>query len=288
MRNITTKPKFTYNKILDMTVNIVGIQALWRGYLYKKALPLALSQDRHKKIMKLSTKLSNIALEKIKEMGFTCIISEPIKQELSWNGKCISELDISILSNGTKIACQNLHYVTNDWVSLSLFTEYAYCGQKLQQLLYAILVPYCIKNNFKSINQDPVTGASQHMAKKFGFKLGDINSEIPLAIDDLWEQYCELYEDMDGKEIKSIFCEYKDLSDEISCDMDNELIVYTANEVINSFPHSEQTKKWINKNKKKVVPNMDVAELVIKDANNNYTPNITLTLKKMIEVITTY
>jgi len=32
-----------------MTVDIVSIQALWRGYLYKKALPLALSQDRHKK-----------------------------------------------------------------------------------------------------------------------------------------------------------------------------------------------------------------------------------------------
>ena len=33
---------------------------------------------------------------------------------------------------------------------------------------------------------------------------------------------------------------------------------------------------------------MDVAELVIKDTNNNYTPNIILTLKKMIELITTY
>ena len=290
MRNINIRKfhKFSYNKTVNMTVGIVSIQALWRGYLYKKALPLALSQDRHKKIMKLSTKLSNIALEKIKERGFTYIISEPIKQELSWNGTRVSELDISILSNGTKIACQNLHYTTNNWVSLSLFTEYPYCGQKLQQLLYAILVPYCIKNNFKSINQDPVTGASQHMAKKFGFKLGDINSERPLAIDDLWEQYCELYEDMDGKEIKSIFCEYKNLSDEILCDMDNELIVYTANEVINNFPHSEQTKKWINKNKKKVVPNTDVAELVIKDDNNNYTPNILLTLKKMIEVIASY
>ena len=138
-----------------MTVGIVSIQALWRGYLYKKALPLALSQDRHKKIMEISTKLSDIASEKIKERGFTCIISEPIKRELSWNGKCISELDISILSNGTKIACQNLHYTTNDWVLLNLFTEYPYCDKKLQQLLYAITILYCIKNGFNSINQNP-------------------------------------------------------------------------------------------------------------------------------------
>jgi len=271
-----------------MTIGIVSIQALWRGYLSKKALPLALSQDRHRKIKELSTKLLDIALEKIKERNLECIISEPIKRELSWEGRCIHELDISILSNGTKIACQNLDYTANDWVSLSLSTEYAHCGHKLQQLLYAITVPYCIKNGFKSINQDPVTGASQHMAQKFGFKLGDINSERPLAIDDLWEQYCELYEDGNGEEIKSIFGEYKNLSDEISYDMDNELIVYTANEVINSSPHSEQTTNWINNNKNKVVPNLDVAELVIKDANNNYTPNIIFTLEKLIEVITTY
>jgi hypothetical protein len=271
-----------------MTIGIVSIQALWRGYLYKKALPLALSQDRHRKIKELSTKLLDIALEKIKERNLECIISEPIKRELSWEGRCIHELDISILSNGTKIACQNLDYTANDWVSLGLSTEYAHYNQKLQQLLYAITIPYCIKNGFKSINQDPVTGASQHMAQKFGFKLGNINSERPLAIDDLWEQYCELYEDGDGKEIKSIFGEYKNLSDEISCDMDNELIVYTANEVINSSPQSEKIIKWINNNKNKVVPNLDIAELFIKDVDNNYTSNILFTLKKLIEVITRY
>jgi hypothetical protein len=126
------------------------------------------------------------------------------------------------------------------------------------------------------------------MAKKFGFKLGKINSEIPMAIDDLCEQYSELYEDGDGKEIKSIFLEYMNLSDEIFSHMDNDTIVYTANEVINSFPHSEQTEKWIDDNKNKVVPNMDVAEIDIKDANNNYTSNILFTLEKLIEVITTY
>ena len=271
-----------------MTTDIVSIQALWRGYLYKKALPLALSQDRYRKIMELSTKLLDIAYEKIKARNFTCVISKPIKRKLSWKGRCIYDLDISILSNGTKIACQNLHYTSRDCVSLGLSTEYAHCGQKLQQLLYAITIPYCIKNGFKSINQDPVTGASQHMAKKFGFKLGGINSEMPLAIDDLWEQYCELYEDGNGDEIKSIFWEYKNLSDEISSDMDNELIVYTANKVINSSPRSEQTTRWINRNKNKVVPNFDVAEIDIKDVNNNYTPNTLFTLEKLIEVITKY
>jgi len=271
-----------------MTVDIVSIQALWRGYLYKKALPIALSQDRHRKIKELSTKLLDIALQKIKARNFTCVISKPVKRELSWNGVCISELDISILLNGTKIACHNLHYTENDWVSLGLLTEYAHCGQKLQQLLYAITIPYCIKNGFKSINQDTVTGASQHMAHKFGFKLGHINSEMPLAIDDLWEQYCELYEDGDGKEIKSLFVEYKNLSDKISCDMDNDTIVYTANNVINSSPHSEQTSQWLNKNKHKVVPNLDVAEIDIKDVNNNYTSNILFTLEKLVEVITKY
>lgn len=269
-------------------MDIVNIQALWRGYLYKKALPFALSQVRERKIMELSTKLLDIALEKIKARNFTCIISEPIKRALSWNGICISELDISILSNGTKIACHNLHYTANDWVSLGLLTDVAHRGQKLQQLLYAITIPYCIKNGFKSINQDVVTGSSQHMAKKFGFKLGKINSEIPMAIDDLCEQYSELYEDGDGKEIKSIFLEYMNLSDEIFSHMDNDTIVYTANEVINSFPHSEQTEKWIDDNKNKVVPNMDVAEIDIKDANNNYTSNILFTLEKLIEVITKY
>ena len=40
-----------------MTVGIVRIQSLWRGYIYKKALPLALSQDRYRKIKELSKKL---------------------------------------------------------------------------------------------------------------------------------------------------------------------------------------------------------------------------------------
>ena len=271
-----------------MTADIVSIQALWRGYLYKTPLTLALSQDRNLKIMELSTKLLDIGLEKIKERNLQCVISEPIKRALSWKGVRISELDISILSNGTKIACQNLHYTANDWVSLGLLTEYEHCGQKLQQLLYAITIPYCIKNGFKSINQDPVTGASQHMATKFGFKLGDINSKRPLVIDDIWEQYCELYEDIYGIEVKSIFLEYNNLSDEISCDMDNDTIIYTANEVINSFPHSGQTERWIDSNKNKVVPNVGVAEIDIKDANNNFTPNILFTLNKLIEVITTY
>lgn len=271
-----------------MISNVVSFQALWRGYIYKKALPLALSQERCRKIKELSNKLLDIAYEKIKNRNLECIISEPIKRELSWKDRCIYDLDISILSNGIKIACQNLHYTSDDWVSLSLSTEYIHSGKKLQQLLYAITIPYCIKSDFKSINQDPVTGASQHMAKKFGFNLGDINSERPSVIDDLWEQYCELYEDKNGKEIKSIFAEYNNLSDEISSGMDNELIVYTANELINVFPNSEQTTKWISKNKNKVVPNFTIAELFIKDVNNNYTSNILFTLTKLIEVIAKY
>lgn len=314
----------------DIDIKVTRIQALWRGYIYHKALPFALSSRssnlaaeadnaynisnnmlsvamvekiEHKKsnicgdwcggvrelqIRELCHELRTMAVEKINQMNYTCRFSEIQENCLPLYGICLSKVDIRILSDGVEIARKNLNYTTLDWVAMSSNTLYERRNQKLQQLLYAFTIPYCVELGFRTITVDTVTGATQHLAKKYGFTLGAVDPDQRVVIDDEWEQYPERYEDELGHEIKSIFGEYRDLSSEILKDMSNESIVYTANKVLSIFPHSEKTKTWMDKNKNKVVPNLDNCELSIKDAYDNYTPDILVTLKKLRTFIRKY
>ena len=226
--------------------------------------------------------VENFASNIITNKGYTYEITEPIPSIYGF----VWSVDIKILHNNNVIAKKNLNYNDNKSVSLSSETNLEYKNQKLQQLLYAITIPYCIKNDFKSISMHPITGATQYLAKKFLFKFGDRDEESPYAIDDIAEQYEELYQQ------DSFFESYNKLLPNINKSDHFMKIISDAEKKIN-LPHDEKTSEWFNTNRHKIIfkyKGLCTLNIKEEDDESNYTVDIHNTLsvlEKTIEKIYT-